>query len=127
MIKAPFKIRWLVTAIIFTAGVFVLSHLPQGAMPSVLERDGIDKPEHFLAYGIMTFLFLLSLRSPLTMRSALFFLLAILVIGAADELTQVLVGRITSIADLAADTLGALAALFFFTVRRLRSLPRNFL
>jgi len=68
MIKARFKIRWLATAIIFTAGVFLLSHLPQGTMPSALEKDGIDKPEHFLAYGIMTFLFLLSLRSSLTMR-----------------------------------------------------------
>lgn len=122
MIEARFNTKWLAIAVVFTAGVLVLSHLPQGTMPSALEKDGIDKLEHFLAYGVMTFLLLLSLRSSVTMRSALFLFLAISVIGAVDELTQLLVNRTASIADLAADIVGISAALFFFTVRRRRFL-----
>ncbi|MBC8216959.1 MAG: VanZ family protein [Planctomycetes bacterium] len=82
----------------------------------------MDKPVHFLAYGIITFLFVISLKKSPTVLSVLFVFLAISVIGAVDELTQPFVGRTASIVDLAADILGIFTILLVSTVRRRRSL-----
>ena len=122
MLKTHFNLRRLATAIIFTAGVLTLSHLPQETMPTALGEHGFDKPVHFLAYGIITFLFIISLKKTATMLSVLFVFLAISVIGAVDELTQPFVGRTASIVDLAADILGIFTILLVSTVRRRRSL-----
>ncbi len=122
MLKTHFNLRRLATAIIFTAGVLTLSHLPQETMPSALGEGGMDKPVHFLAYGIITFLFVISLKKSPTVLSVLFVFLAISVIGAVDELTQPFVGRTASIVDLAADILGIFTILLVSTVRRRRSL-----
>jgi len=117
-LKTYFNIKLLTTAILFTAAVLVFTHLPQGTMPSLLQKDGVDKLEHVLAYGVITFLFLISLRTSPTMLSALLLFLAITVIGAFDELTQPFMNRTASVTDLAADIVGILSALLFFTVRR---------
>jgi VanZ family protein len=91
-------------------------------MPPPLQKDGVDMPQHVLAYGVITFLFLISLRTPPTMLSALFLLLAVSVIGAFDELTQTFVNRTASVTDLLANIVGILSALFFYTVRSRRFL-----
>ncbi len=119
MFEFRFNIKSLTTAILFTAAVLVFTHLPQETMPSSLQKNGIDKLQHVLAYGVITFLFLISLKTSPTMLSALLLFLAVSVIGAFDELTQLFVNRTASVTDLAADIVGILAALFFFTVRRL--------
>ena len=118
MFETHFNIKLLTTAILVTAAVLVFSHLPQETIPSPLQKDGVDKLQHVFAYGVITFLFLISLRTSPTMLSALLLFLAITVIGAFDELTQPFMNRTTSVTDLAADIVGILSALLFFTVRR---------
>ena len=118
MFESRFNIKSLTTAILFTAAVLVFTHLPQGTMPSPLQKDGVDTLQHILAYGVITFLFLTSLRTSPTMLSALLLFLAVSVIGAFDELTQPFVNRTASVTDLAANIVGILSALLFFTVRR---------
>jgi len=118
MFEIRFNIKWLTTAILFTAAVLVFSHLPQEKMPSPLQKDGVDKLAYVLAYGVITFLFLISLRTSPTMLSALLLFLVVSAIGAFDELTQPLVNRTASIADLVADIVGILFVLFFSTIRR---------
>ncbi len=118
MFETRFNIKSLITAILFTAAVLVFTHLPQETMPSPLQKDGIDKLQHVLAYGVITFLFLISLRTSPTILSALLLFLAVSVIGAFDELTQLFVNRTASVTDLVADIVGILSALLFFTVRR---------
>ena len=125
MFETRFNIRSLTTAILFTAAVLVFTHLPQETMPSPLQKDGVDKLQHVFAYGVITFLLLISFRTSPTMLSALFLFLVISAIGAFDEITQLFVNRTTSVTDLAANIVGILAALFFFTVRRLWFLRPN--
>jgi len=122
MFEFRFNIKSLTTAILFTAAVLVFTHLPQETMPSSLQEDGVDKLQHVLAYGVITFLFLISLRTSPTMLSALLLFLVVSAIGAFDELTQPFVNRTASVTDLVADIVGTLAALFFFTVRKRRFL-----
>jgi len=122
MFEIRFNIKSLTTAILFTAAVLVFTHLPQETMPSLLQKDGVDKLQHVLAYGVITFLFLISLKTSPTILSALLLFLAVSVIGAFDEITQLFVNRTASITDLVADIVGILAALFFFAVRRRRFL-----
>ncbi len=126
MFEIRFNIKSLTTAILFTAAALVFTHLPQETMPSPSQKDGFDKLQHVLAYGVITFLFLISLRTSPTMLSALLLFLVVSAIGAFDELTQPLVNRTASIADLVADIVGILFALFFSTMRRrqfLRTTP----
>ncbi len=118
MFESRFNIKSLTTAILFTVAVLVFTHLPQWTMPSALQKDGVDTLQHVLAYGVITFLFLISLRTSPTILSALLLFLAVSVIGAFDELTQLFVNRTASVTDLAADIVGILSALFFYTVRR---------
>ena len=125
MFETRFNIKSLTTAILFTVAVLVFTHLPQETIPPSLQEDGVDKLQHVLAYGVMTFLFLISLRTSPTMLSALLLFLVVSAIGAFDELTQLFMNRSASVTDLAADIVGILAALFFFTVRRLRFLSPN--
>ena len=126
MFETRFNIKSLTTTILFTTAVLVFTHLPQEAMPSPLQKDGVDKLEHVLAYGVIAFLFLISLRTSPTILSAFLLFLVVSVIGAFDELTQRFMNRTTSVTDLAADIVGILTALIFFTVRRrwfLRTTP----
>ena len=118
MFEIRFNIKSLTTAILFTAAVLVFTHLPQETMPSLLQKDGVDKLQHVLAYGVITFLFLISLKTSPTILSALLLFLAVSVIGAFDELTQRFMNRNASVTDLMADLVGILAALFFSTMRR---------
>ncbi len=118
MFETYFNIKSLITAILFTVAVLVFSHLPQETMPSPLQKDGVDKLQHVLAYGVITFLFLVSLRTSPTILSALLLFLAVSVIAAFDELTQPFMNRTASITDLVADIIGILFVLFFSTMRR---------
>ena len=125
MFETCFNIKSLATAILFTVAVLVFTHLPQETMPSPLQKDGVDKLEHVLVYGVITFLFLFSLRTSPTMLSALLLFLVVSAIGAFDELTQPFVNRNASVTDLVADIVGILTALFFYTMRRRQFLRPN--
>jgi VanZ family protein len=119
MFETYFNSKWLKTAILVTALFFLFTHIPQEMIPSTLRKGGVDKLEHVLAYGVITFLFLIALRTSLTIRSALLLLVVVTVIGAFDELTQIFVNRTPSVTDLIADIVGILCVLIFSVVRRL--------
>jgi hypothetical protein len=86
--KNYFNIKWLLIAVGFTAVVVLLTHIPQEVMPPPLQVIGLDKLAHALAYGGITYLFILSLRPSPTLLSALVLFFTILAVGAIDELTQ---------------------------------------
>jgi len=119
MLETYFYIKRLKFSILVTALFFVLTHIPQEMIPPTLRKGGIDKLEHVLAYGVITLLFLISIRNSPTIRSALLLLVAISVIGAFDEITQIFVGRTASVTDFIADIVGILCVLLLSAVIRL--------
>ena len=94
-----FDIKWLIIAVVFTATVVLLSHFPQDSIPSPLEISGFDKLEHVFAYGVITLLFILSLRNSSTLLSTLLLFFAVLGVTTFDELTQPLVSRTANLTD----------------------------
>ena len=97
----------------YAVTIFIFTHLPQDVLPNTLRKHGFDKLEHVLAYGVMTFLFIKSLRFrvSLLLLTVLFF--AISSLGAIDEFTQTLVNRVASPIDWLADIFGIITILFF--------------
>lgn len=122
MIEHHFNTKLLTTAILATVTVLVLTHIPEATMPSSLGEDGI---EHVVAYAVIAFLFLISLRGAPTVRYVLLVCFAVSLIGALDELTQPFMNRTASVADMAADVVGILLAPAFFVVRSQRPLRPN--
>ena len=108
-----FNIKWLIIAVVFTAIVILLTHIPEDAMPPQLQVIGLDKLAHILAYGAITYLFVLSLRTCPTMLSASLLFFAILTVGAVDKFTQPLVNRTASLADWLANVIGIFTVLLF--------------
>ncbi len=117
-----FDIKWLVIAVTFTATVILFTHIPQGVMPTRPGEgvSGLDKLLHVVAYGVITFLFILSLKSSTSLLSALFLFFAISAIGIVDEATQSLVNRTASANDWLADIVGIMMALLFSKVYKHR-------
>ncbi len=115
-----FNIKWLVLAVTFTAIVLILTHIPKGVMPSQLQENSPDKLYHVVAYGAITFLFILSLKSSPSMLSSLLVFFALLAIGIVDEITQPLVNREASLTDLAANVIGIVTILLFSVVSKRR-------
>ncbi len=101
-----FNIKRLIFASLFTATVLVLSHVPEESALFQLSVGGIDKVEHLFVYGIITLLFVLSLRTSFFGLSACFLFFGVLTLGAIDELTQALVSRRASFGDWLADAAG---------------------
>ena len=115
-----FDIKWLVLALTFTAFILLLTHIPKEAMPPRLQENSYDKLHHVVAYGAITFLFILSLKVSSTpfLFSLLFF--AILAIGIVDEVTQPLVNRTASLADIVANFIGIATVLLLSMVSKRR-------
>ncbi|MDT8304043.1 MAG: VanZ family protein [Sedimentisphaerales bacterium] len=109
-----FNIKWLVIAVIFTSIIILLTHIPQKVMPPRLQEYGLDKLYHVFAYGVITFLFILSLKESSSLLYALLLFCAILAIGIIDEVTQPLVNRQASLADLVANIIGVVTVLLLF-------------
>lgn len=114
MAKPTFNIKWLTIAILFTAVVILLTHIPHDVMPERLQVSGLDKIEHIVAYGAITFLFVLSLRARPSLLSAAVLFFAILALGVIDELTQPFVNRTASLADWLANVTGIVIVLLSF-------------
>lgn len=109
-----FSIKWLIVALISTATVIFLTHLPREIIPSQLEERGLYKLAHIVAYGALTFLFIVSLRISHILFPALILLSGILLLAAVDELTQPLVNRTASLIDWVADAIGVAVILLLF-------------
>ncbi|MBC8468992.1 MAG: VanZ family protein [Planctomycetes bacterium] len=114
MAKPTFNLKRLTIATVFTAIVVLVTHIPQEIMPKRLQVSGLDKIEHIVAYGAITFLFVLSLTARFSLLSAAVLFFAISVVGALDELTQPLVNRIASPMDWLADIVGISIVLLAF-------------
>lgn len=109
-----FNIKWLIIAVIFTATVIFLTHIPEDAMPSQLQVTGLDKLAHALAYGAITYLFILSFRTSITVLAASLLFVAVLAVGTLDELTQLFFNRTASLTDLLANIVGIVTVLLSF-------------
>ena len=72
MLETRLNTKHLIVAVLFAAMIFAWTHLPQGAMPSLLQKDVIDRLEHILAYAVIVLLFLISLRAEATTLSMSF-------------------------------------------------------
>jgi len=114
MAKPTFNFKWLTIATLFTAIVVLFTHIPQEIMPERLQVRGLDKIEHFAAYGVITLLFVLSLRDRFSLLSAAALFFSISALGAVDELTQPLVNRVASPFDWLADIVGISVVLLAF-------------
>jgi VanZ family protein len=109
-----FNLKWLTIATLVTATIVLITHIPQEIMPERLQISGLDKIEHIVAYGVITFSFILSLRARPSLLSAVILFFAISVLGAVDELTQPLVNRVACPFDWLADIIGISVVLFIF-------------
>jgi VanZ family protein len=121
-----FDIKWLVLTVTFTSIVLALTHIPQEYMPSQLQKSGLDKLQHVVAYGTITFLLIFALKSSPSLLSALLVFFAILAIGIVDEVTQPIVGRQASIIDLAADAVGIAVGLLLSALSKRRFLKSRY-
>jgi len=120
-----FNLKWLIVAVALTAILLFLSHLPPELIPSQLHTGGLDKLAHMLGYGVITLLFILSFKNPPSLFSASLLFVAILSVGAIDELTQPFVNRTASLADWLADLVGVTSVLLLFHVKRAKAKPLN--
>jgi len=122
-----FNVKWLVILFFFTAIVFTFTHIPQQVLPVLLQMNGLDKVLHALAYGIITFLFILSFRVSHNSMFNLIPLSTVLAFAAVDELTQNFVGRTASLYDWIADLAGIVFAqsIFLYHNRIQSRVPLN--
>jgi hypothetical protein len=135
-LKGTFDTRWLIVAAVATLGVLGATHIPQEAMPMVLQRDGLDKFEHIGAYGMMAALFLLSLKKSLYNATdadndgrrrrwevrgglglAVLIAIGLAALGSVDEWTQPFVKRTCSVWDWTADVVGITVVCAIFAAR----------
>lgn len=117
-LRSQFHPRWLAIALLSTACLLTLTHIPNDVLPKVLQLRLLDKVEHAVAYGLIAMFCLRSLRRPVRSLLLLILLLALAVVGALDEITQPLVNRHASITDYAFDLIGIAAACVIFLVGR---------
>jgi VanZ family protein len=117
--QSLFHRKWLVVSLLSLIGLLILTHIPHEALPKVLQRNLLDKVQHVVAYGVIAFLYLQSLREPIRPTVAAAGLLVLAGIGILDEATQPLVNRHACVWDFVADVTGiGLAALVFLVKRR---------
>ena len=98
-----FKTKWLIIAVTFTMTILLFTHIPRKIMPPQLQQWNIDKLYHVVAYGAITFLFILSLKESPSLLCALILFFSIGIVGIIDEITQPFVNRTASISDFTAN------------------------
>lgn len=100
---------WLLVAA-YVAVIFTLSSMP--ALGPPINADNVDKLAHFLEYGVLGVLLVRAFLRTSPGRSPWFYLILVLVIGAAtaavDEVYQGTRGREQSLGDWVADAIGLL-------------------
>jgi hypothetical protein len=113
-----FRSLALLAAIVYWVALAVGTHWPRITLPFD-GAGGIDKVLHFSAFAGLAFLLALAVRQwrPLGLLQYLLLAAALLIYGAIDEATQLLVpGRSCELADWLADAAGAVAGLATFAV-----------
>ena len=112
-----FKLSRLSAAIIFTCLIFILSHIPQKNLPDQLQIFGLDKIIHIIAYGIITYLAISSIKFRPYLRIKLIIFVFVSLLGYFDEYTQSFVGRTCSMVDWLADVAGVVLGLIYFEIK----------
>jgi VanZ family protein len=111
-----FKLRWLTVAIISTLLVVALTHIPQKYVPEELEIFSADKILHVISYGLITSLFLASIKKPTSFKTSFLVITLLAAIAGLDEYTQSFVGRTASLIDWAADIVGIILAVIIWGI-----------
>jgi len=99
---------------LYIGGIFALSSIPSGSIPSINAPSFIDKVVHFAEYGILGFLLFRAIFSFNKISAkwlAILVMFCAAALGAMDEFYQSLTGRDSSIYDWIFDCLGAAASL----------------
>ena len=102
---------------VFVVALLTATHLPQGSSVLPPEEHNLDKAYHFAAYGVLALLVATTWElstGVLTVRHLRWVWFAVVIFGALDEITQLLVGRDCSIWDWSADALGTAVGLIAF-------------
>ena len=115
--RSAFHPKWLLATVLGMVGVLGLTHIPQEAIGRVLQANALDKVAHILAYGLVTTLFLLSLKRPVRPAVLVLGLVGLAVIAAVDEITQPLVNRTCDLWDYVSDLIGIALAGTIFLIR----------
>jgi VanZ family protein len=110
MVKKPLALLLKLPAVLIAVLIWVLSS--QRTLPRLKGVLGIDKLQHLLAFTVLTAAICLWVPLEKWRTRGLFFMLAAVCTGSfygiVDEVHQIFVpGRISSLWDWAADTLGA--------------------
>ncbi len=83
-------------------------------MPGTLQVSGMDKAAHLVSYGAIAASFLLAIGLQNARRLWMGLLAGLIILAAADELTQPFFGRIADIMDFAANLVGAVLVYILF-------------
>ena len=98
--------RWMLLSVVGTFCVLYLTHIPQANMKVDLALFSFDKVIHAFVYGVLAFLYVMSVgpeRSPWVLLGIVMILAGI---AGLDEWTQSFVGRSSSMMDFYADMVG---------------------
>jgi VanZ family protein len=112
------KWGWFVVACVATAGVLLVSYLPQGMMEPDL-RTGIgDKIPHAAAYFVLTWCWLKVCGGGCGRGRMLVVIFVPIAIGTVAELTQPLAGRVCDLMDWVANVVGVGVACVYWMIRK---------
>ncbi len=111
----------LTLAWIWTAVIVVLSAISGSTMKKMMVVDffGIDKLGHLIMYGILTWLWILALRTYTSKKRSIYFALAISIfLGLLMEIGQryLFSGRSFEYDDMMANTIGSLLSIGIFSM-----------
>ncbi|MFQ5806151.1 MAG: VanZ family protein [Phycisphaerae bacterium] len=99
--------------------MFCATHFPRPKLPGQIPSE--DKLVHFVAFGVLAFLFWRgaeSFKRKLSNHFVLFVVVGLIVFSAVDEYLQQFVNRGTSLADWLANLAGIAVALIPLELRR---------
>lgn len=138
MLKNPFDIKWLIISVICIMMVLTFSHLPKETNHSDDNRDYFDWNQifhlqlkgsnalaHVLVYGAMTVFLSFSVKSFPSKHAVLIIFIAVLSIGAFDEITQPIVNRSWDLTDWLADIVGIIVVLPVLVYLKTRSASKG--
>lgn len=111
---------WIRVALpVYWIALFAATHYPRVPVPDEIPQS--DKAIHFVAFGLLAFLFwrfMAARERPLTAASVWIAALVLIPYATLDEYTQQFVGRHTDLADWAANLAGTLGVLAALELRR---------
>ncbi|MBL1433449.1 MAG: hypothetical protein COC09_06145 [Gammaproteobacteria bacterium] len=94
--------------LVWAAIIFWSASQPGSGQPQAF--TGLDKIQHFIAYGMLAFLLAKAMTSHFSWKSMLVIVMAVVLLGVCDELYQATIAnRTSSISDVVADGVGAVA------------------